>query len=193
MPQSFASKPPSIATAALSQSFSRATPAPGLAMFSPAIPCAFPQDTLASATEAARTLRTSITSSNRKTRKSKASTVLLALTWNSCSNWRKRAKREPRFLPHRGRCSDPPRRLERHGSKAGESSAIEAIVKREQAIAVVHGVRPDQKIGEDTAWAGINLLAPPRSVGLKGAPGDPPSFFGGIPVEGSIRSSVGRP
>src|SRR5712664_1065657 len=92
MPQSFASKPPSIAAAALSPSFSRATPAPGLAMFSPAIPCASPRDTLASATEAARTLPTSITSLSRRIRKSKASTVLLALTWNSCSNWRKRAK-----------------------------------------------------------------------------------------------------
>src|SRR5260370_7314614 len=92
MPQSFASNPPSIAAAALSPSFSLATPAPGPATFSPAIPCASPRDTLASATEAARTLRTSITSSNRKTRKSRASTVLLVLTWNSCSNWRKRAK-----------------------------------------------------------------------------------------------------
>src|SRR6266705_3206152 len=105
MPRSSAWKPPSTAGAASIPSFCRATPGRGLATSSPAIRCACPRATSASAMAAARMHRTSTTPSNRKIREFRGWTARRFPMWSSSTSWRKQAERVARsrmFAPARG-------------------------------------------------------------------------------------------
>jgi hypothetical protein len=59
-------------------------------------------------------------------------------------------------------------RLERLHAKAGEGSPVDVVVEREEPVTAPESMGAYEKIREDAARAGIDLLSLSRDVGLEG-------------------------
>src|SRR5712691_5008502 len=105
MPRSSTLRPRCISKAESIRSFFRAARARGPATYSPASRSTWRRARLVSATEAARMLPTSTTSSNRKIPRSTAWTAPFAPSSSFCTGLRKRTRRERHLFPHRRRQS----------------------------------------------------------------------------------------
>src|SRR5437762_8590929 len=105
MPRSSTLRPRCIAKAESIRSFFRAARARGPATCSPASRSTWRRARLVSATEAARMLPTSTTSSNRKIPRSTAWTAPFARSSSFCTGLRKRTRRERHLFPYRRRPS----------------------------------------------------------------------------------------
>ena len=70
-----------------------------------------------------------------------------------------------------------------HDVQFGKSGAIEALIKRQQAVPFFQSVSADEKVGQNAAWLTRSLLAAATCVLLKRLSGSSPDQFIHGPVD----------